>query len=310
MSQNLWGYDTASDARLTLPGVSIDDFVTQNRAPAGFVGRYLCDIPGLSNGLSTTELTYLWFKGRAVGPVYNKTSAELLAGDEATGRAMAQDAINLAYALNIPPGVAVWLDIEAGMDPTGDCLFGWMDTLDKALLIGGVYMNTNQDSHVNAYLNARARGGRSLIWSSEPEPTDLYDVVYTTFSPSTVKLGKLGADVVIWQYSENSWRQFNGGLVDFDLVNPRGQAYLWRSISRNPLEAKALGALKQEPNHACRPAIGPKFEPVSLKPGDRVIPIGPVRGVVTNGEPWLEVRLPAPSPVHGWFLAHALQAAL
>jgi hypothetical protein len=67
------------------------------------------------------------------------------------------------------------------------------------------------------------------------------------------------------------------------------------------------GALKTQPNHTSSAAIDPTHQPVMLKVSDVVVPTGNTQ--TTAGEGWTEVRLPAPSPVHGWFLTDHLKAS-
>jgi N-acetyl-anhydromuramyl-L-alanine amidase AmpD len=79
------------------------------------------------------------------------------------------------------------------------------------------------------------------------------------------------------------------------------------SSASSLLRVSAPGALKTEPNHTSAAAIDPAHRPVTLRVGDLVMPTGHTQ--TTAGEAWTEVRLPAPSPVHGWFLTNRLTGA-
>jgi hypothetical protein len=75
----------------------------------------------------------------------------------------------------------------------------------------------------------------------------------------------------------------------------------------NNLRVSTHGALKQQANHTCPPAIGTDGGPVMLDVGAAVVATGQMQA--TGRENWTELRLPAPSPVHGWFPTNYLTNA-
>jgi hypothetical protein len=227
-----WGADSATSTLSTVPGQPLYDYVCAQRATPAFWLRYLCAIPSLSDGLTTAEVESLHGHGCAVGLVYNQTSAESVAGTYQDGWDDAQAAINLVAGLAQPllSGVAVFVDIEAGWSPSRAYLEGWMANLRRALLLPGVYLPSNDPNVCAAYSAARTATPDQpcLLWSSEPEPPALWDTVQTGFAPDADYLGTWANDLALWQYSENSFKQYNGGLVDFNVATDAGLAALWQ----------------------------------------------------------------------------------
>jgi N-acetylmuramoyl-L-alanine amidase len=93
--------------------------------------------------------------------------------------------------------------------------------------------------------------------------------------------------------------------LDIDRIVREASARQQQPQPPSNLVVKIAGNLRTEPNVASAPAIDPNRQPVALNVADGVVPTG--RVAMTAGVSWSEVRLPAPSPVHGWFPSNDLE---
>jgi hypothetical protein len=186
------------------------------------------------------------------------------------------------------------VDVEAGWDLSRLFLLGYFEGVAAGGYTPGAYLNPLSPSHAAAWKAARSQYAHpAYIYSSEPEPYALWDVVQPAWYDfrQTLLGPDHGADVILWQYGEGEL----GGLVDLDVATDLGYSLLKPPTPIHPAFYSALGAvgLKEFPNHVCPDALGPDGEGVTLKVGQTLTPTG------RRTPHWLEVKLPG-SPVHGW----------
>lgn len=289
-----FGFDAAQ------PFSQVYPTVVARLGKADWCGRYLYQIAGVSTGLTRAEVAEIHAAGLALLVIANDTSAAGVAGSYQDGEASGQRAVAAARALGAPAGIAIGVDWEANMAPSANWARGFMDAVSAAGCTAVVYLNPNIPAHAAAYQGARAAGGKSFYYSSEPELNAWFDTRRTEFTPATVP--GYAADCLYHQYSENNL----GGLVDLDVASDAGMALLWSATPAKPpppptpptYRTNARIALKVEPSHASAIAIDPSHREVILEAGAIVVPEATM---VVEKERWQSVRIPS-TPIHGWLL--------
>jgi hypothetical protein len=218
---------TAIDGQPTL-----FDFVTQQASLPQFWGRY---IAGKAQGdlLTVDEANFLSSRGcRILLIPYGIQPC----GNYQQGQADASSAIAAAQALQIPPGVTLYGDIETRVFAHPDWLLGWWDTMMASLYAnpGGLYCNTSPENALyfnNPYCAAvtsqsnQGSGGtlpfNPPLFTSYPRPGCAFDrSSYDATSPDCVP-----NSAVIWQYAEQCPPSYD--LYDMDLANDAGYATMW-----------------------------------------------------------------------------------
>ena len=108
MSVYEWGIDSAEN-------VTEDLFqcVIRNFGYPRFWGRYLVRVPGISEGLTIDEISFLRSKGVKLLPIYNSFQTAKGYGQ---GRAAANNAVFHARELGIPEGIPLFANVEQFFD--------------------------------------------------------------------------------------------------------------------------------------------------------------------------------------------------
>jgi hypothetical protein len=213
---NHFGIDAASTAQQVVPTTT-----ARLRKPE-WIGRYLCELPGISSGLTQDEVAYIHGQGMGLLLIYNGATIGSVRGTSDDGRAEGERAVALAKTLGAGTGVAIVADIESNMYPTPNWITGFVSAIANAGYVGGLYGNANVQAFVTAYQTARQWSfAPCFFYASEPELNNWFDTVRTDFTPLPVP--HFEAEAVWHQYSENCL----GGTVDLDVCNDMGWSLLW-----------------------------------------------------------------------------------
>jgi len=232
---NYWGVDTCAPANSMVGAQTLFDYVTQQAGAApSFWGRYL----GTGCTLTAAEAAFLHSKNCKILLIYFDTTATGVRGSYQDGQNDANKAIGYADGLNVPGGVAIYADIEAGWQPSQAWIQGWSDAMfdSKYAGAGGFYANTLSQAPAyfnNAYCAAfnaddKMQISVGLIYASEPEPGCTGASNAPAFAPASPPCNP-GA-VVLWQYAENCYAVPNAnglGAFDEDIANATGWYYMW-----------------------------------------------------------------------------------
>jgi hypothetical protein len=149
----IWGVDSYAPANI--PGSNcLYDRVAKRKKPA-FWGRYI-RCPNLSDGnvLNEVEKDYLFKKGCAILPIYNRTVYQRRglswSGTFADGVTDAVDAIAAAINLQIPAGVWLYADLEPSWpNVSTNWILGWWCTIYPSPYWPGLYC-TLRDKYCSA----------------------------------------------------------------------------------------------------------------------------------------------------------------
>ncbi len=228
----VWGVDSARTANSTaVGGATTFDYVAQRAgvAPA-FWGRYI----GGKYAMTSPEVAYLHAKGAKVLVVYNGAtdSPKSVLGGTVEGQKDAGSAAAAATALHIPPGVAIYSDIEGSWAVTPDWLRGWVTTLIEKNYAPGFYGDcTSVAPFARAYcaaLKVDPALAASHLWNMEPElnPQCRAGPAAPAYAPS---IPPCGGNVVLWQYTEGCWEDKLGldAGIDMDLATEAALAVMW-----------------------------------------------------------------------------------
>ncbi len=218
---SLFMVDSASPANAEVqPGLSLfDDVVAWAGAPPAAWGRYLGDGYGAAVPLSASEAGYLRSsRGCPILPIYNLATSGGVGGDYAQGQADASRAIQLAKALDVPAGVYIACDIEAGWQVSAPWLNGWADTMRASTFAGSGILYGSLGGPGLAHTLLCALGNpnvqRLLLWAATPEtgPSTSWNMpAWNPDAPSPQTAGM----VRLWQYSRGDY----GGWVDLNQLD-------------------------------------------------------------------------------------------
>lgn len=219
----LWGVDSAAAVNATFYQCVQ---VTYGR-PA-FWGRYLTAVPGVNDGLSSTEVALLHQQKTRVLVIYNGF------GGSATGYSNGHNAANNASAyardtLHVPSGVSIFADIEGGYPIDSAWIEGWCDSMAASGYVPGLYENplgkgSQFESAYCAALSSDSNVSLALLWSNEPEPGVRPQQSAPAWAP---RVSGCNVKTAVWQYGEG------GGLcgpafpVDTDLAVAGIASQLW-----------------------------------------------------------------------------------
>jgi hypothetical protein len=221
--------------------------VAKRKTPA-FWGRYIrCVSPTDSNVLTTTERDFLFSKGCAILPIYNRTvyqrNGSAWSGTFADGVTDALDALAAAATLEIAPGVVIYADIEPNwVNVSSQWVLGWWCTFYPSPYWGGLYC-TLQQKYCNALTAAQSMQPPpnmsfidvirwrampdirtvSCVWSFNPRRGGFTSPPgWAPLAPPCHREG-----VKIWQYCANQW--VDGVYVDADLATPDALSCMWQA---------------------------------------------------------------------------------
>lgn len=216
-SQPYWGVDSATQVTS-----SFYDCVVAAYGKPDFWGRYLTRVSGVSDGLTTTEVSFLHSNGVKILPIFNQFNQ---ATGYSNGQQDAQMAITAAKGLGIPNGVVIFADVEVTYSVDAQWIEGFVETLLQSPYLPGIYANPVTGPFNQAYcsaVSANSAVSQTILWSNEFEPGVSTKASVPAFNPaSTTCPGTVWA----WQYGENGAACSAG--IDTDLVLPALFSKLW-----------------------------------------------------------------------------------
>lgn len=212
-----YGVDSAAQVTSTF----YDCVVSQYGKP-DFWGRYLTRVSGVSDGLTSSEVSFLHSKGVKILPIFNGFSQ---ATGLSNGQQDAHMAIAAAKALGVPNGTALFADVEVTYAVDSAWIEGYVDAMLQSPYLPGIYANPVTGSFNSAYcaaLSANSAIKQTTIWSNEREPGVTSKSKAPTWNPA---VPTCPATVEVWQYGENGNACSAG--VDTNLALPAGYSKFW-----------------------------------------------------------------------------------
>jgi hypothetical protein len=218
-STPLWGVDTI--ATTTRPFVHR---VTSTTGAPQFVGRYLTYgagptlTAGGARSLHAADIPILLIASPAVTELTTSSAAV----DDA------EAAVARAKSLGVPPGVAIFRDVENDYDITSPYIAAWYRTVSDAGYVAGFYENPLRQwsDFDQAYCRAVARnpavGQRTVLYSDEPE-AGRYVFARSALPRWAPRTPRCTNNTVAWQYKESD----PAVNVDVDEVRSQDAQYLW-----------------------------------------------------------------------------------
>ncbi len=216
MSIYEWGIDSAQYATEDL-----FQCVMRNFGYPRFWGRYLIRVPGISEGLTIQEISFIRNKGVKLLPIYNSFQE---AKGYRQGRIAAAHAVFHARELGIPKGIPLFANVEQFFQIDGDWIQGWTEALVTNGYKSGIYNDPVTGDFNQAFCNA-VKGNEkikmlTILWSAEPELESSGPRNPPNYNP---KAPDCGGNVGVWQYS----RKVTQCPIDTNLANSRLLSFLW-----------------------------------------------------------------------------------
>jgi hypothetical protein len=197
MARKIWGVDSA--ARVT---ESLYSCVLSNFGNPKYWGRYLTDVPNVSDGLTKEEISFIRSKGIKILPIYNVFSEAV--GYE-KGRIAARNAVFNARRLGIPTDIALFANIENFFEVDSAWIRGWVDSLYPTGYRSGIYHDPVKGGFRSAYCNAvkenKEVAVQTILWSAEPEVGVTREREAPRYNPV---MPDCVANVWLWQYGRDS----------------------------------------------------------------------------------------------------------
>lgn len=211
-----WGVDSAEPATPELYNC-----VVENYGKPQFWGRYLRTIPGMSTGITFTEVSFLHAKGVKILPIYNNFKHAV---GYSSGQTSARDAIRLAQSRGIPKNTVIFANIEAFFEVNAGWIRGWVDTVYPSGYRPGMYVNPSHGGFNAAYCAAAADDNRiknqAILWSSAPLLGITAAAKAPFFAPTAPKCE---SHVLAWQYGQSA----PACAIDTNLIKGDLFAHLW-----------------------------------------------------------------------------------
>jgi hypothetical protein len=202
-----WGVDSVASVTSQLSAVQHDYVAT----PA-FWGRYLADCTGrCGSDINASEAHEDISEGMRLLLVVADLAGKSDEG-AAPGRSDGRRAVASARALGVPPGVAVFKDLENNSPVTASFVTAWYEAVAAGGYSPGYYLNAlpGEDGGT-AYclaVEADAAVGSSYLWASENEPaasasTPPDRAPAFSGTPHPAVFPPCSGQKVVWQYSES-----------------------------------------------------------------------------------------------------------
>ncbi|WP_100405440.1 glycoside hydrolase domain-containing protein [Bacillus solitudinis] len=192
-----WGVDSAAAVTETLYKRVIDNY-----GQPDFWGRYLNDIPNVSDGLTTDEVRFIRNKGMKILPIYNNFSAALGAR---SGTVAARNAIFQARRLTIGEGSFIFANVENFFEVDADWIVAWVEAFYNSPFRPGFYGDPVEGTFNAAYCQAVTQSPlvseQSVICSAEPERGVSPKRRIPRYNPSRPDCT---SNVWAWQYGRDS----------------------------------------------------------------------------------------------------------
>lgn len=211
-----WGIDSAED-------VTEDLFqcVVRNFGYPRFWGRYLVKVPGISEGLTKQEISFIRSKGIKLLPIYNSFQE---AKGYVEGKATANKAVYHALNLGIPKGAPLFANVERFFQIDDEWIQGWTEAMIVNGYKSGIYNDPVTGSFNRAFCNAAKENEmiklHNVLWSAQPELEPSGPQNPPKYKP---KAPDCGGNVWIWQYS----RKVTACPIDTNLASGRLVNILW-----------------------------------------------------------------------------------
>lgn len=216
MSIYEWGIDSAQN-------VTEDLFqcVMRNFGYPRFWGRYLVRVPGISEGLTIQEISFIRNKGVKILPIYNSFQEAI---GYRQGRAAAENAVFHARELGIPKGSPLFANVEQFFQIDEKWIQGWTDALGTSGYNNGIYNDPVTGNFNKAFCNAVKENEKikrlTILWSAQPELEPSGPQSPPTYNPYAPDCG---GNVWAWQYS----RKVTQCPIDTNLANSSLVNILW-----------------------------------------------------------------------------------
>ncbi|MFD1735604.1 glycoside hydrolase domain-containing protein [Bacillus salitolerans] len=215
MARKIWGVDSA--ARVT---EILYSCVTSNFGSPKYWGRYLTDVPNVSDGLTREEISFLRTKGTKVLPIYN-VFRTAIGYDK--GQIAARNAVFHARRLGFPTDTVLFANVENFFEVDSAWIRGWVESLLPTGYRPGIYHDPVKGEFSAAYCQAVQENNQVasqvILWSAEPEPGVTKERNAPRFNP---KAPNCQGNVWLWQYGRDSAQC----SIDTNLADERILKYL------------------------------------------------------------------------------------
>jgi hypothetical protein len=216
MTRKLWGVDSA--VKVT---ESLYSCVSSNFGSPKYWGRYLTDVPNVSDGLTKEEIKFIRTKGIKILPIYNVFRSAV--GYE-KGQITARNAVFHARRLDIPTETVLFANVENFFEVDSAWIRGWVESLYPSGYRPGIYHDPVKGEFSAAYCNAVKEDNniatQTILWSAEPEPGVTKERNAPRYRPSNPSCQ---GNVWLWQYGRDSEKC----SIDTNLADERILKYLY-----------------------------------------------------------------------------------
>lgn len=208
-----WGVDSAEIVTEDLLQCVLDNFGFPK-----FWGRYLVRVPGISEGLTEDEISFIHSKGVKILPIYNSFQEAI---GYRQGIETANDAVFYARELGIPNGVPLFANVERFFQIDAEWIHGWTEALLVSGYRSGIYNDPVIGNFNKAFCDAINENEwiikQNILWSAEPELNSSGPQNPPSYIPETPYCG---GNVWAWQYSRDDTRcPIDMNLAYWVLVN-------------------------------------------------------------------------------------------
>lgn len=203
----VFGVDSRFSAEDILQNnIKMFEWVSRNKLRPNF---WIRNIAG-ENALTKEEIKFLHKKGCKIGLLYSSADAK---ETEKQGKTLAQKVAQAAAKLNIPGGVAIFLEIEETEKTTKEFLAGFIGELELSGYYPAFKVNTDAKYTFDREFSRGMQMNEQLfskciIWAVSPSLKE-YDGMTTThfihpdewkpFAPSCITR----EDIAVWQYGKD-----------------------------------------------------------------------------------------------------------
>jgi hypothetical protein len=216
MPRYIWGVDSAATVNEELYSC-----VKANYGTPKYWGRYLSEVPNVSEGLTREEISFIQNKGMKVLPIYNVFTEAI---GYSNGQITARNAVYNARRLGIPSNVALFANVEGFFNVDEAWIRGWVESLFPTGYRPGIYHDPVEGGFANSYCQAVAKNNQvaiqSILWSAEPDPGVTKERNAPRYKPA---VPKCKSNVWLWQYG----RDAPDCPIDTNLMDQRVLNYLY-----------------------------------------------------------------------------------
>jgi hypothetical protein len=206
-----WGVDSATYTDKDFLGCVVDNY----GKPAVW-GRYLGDKEGTSAGLDKSEVKLLHDNNIKILIIYNHV--EDATGHE-NGVEHAKKAIDMAKELDVPKGVAIFLDIEPDYPVDAEFINGWYATIADSNYEPGLYGVFDKESNLIKAFNSMDKSAQdnTIVWTAYPQA----EITSKKNAPKYEPQGPEDSKLYGWQYAIEGktcnidTNLFKGNILEF-----------------------------------------------------------------------------------------------